>query len=133
MDATILDISDNGSGKVLVRIAVSDGDSAINVNNVYFNGKPCIELTFPIPIDQEDYIAALQDQITQAIQDRLNSELINRSKQNASLKAIAGLQTLVGQTISATSVTLGNVDIAVDGTVTAKPISVEPVLKVVNP
>jgi hypothetical protein len=110
MDAKIINISDNGDGGVIVRVVYIDNGNLLNFNNVFWQGQPCVEYKFPLPISSTNYVADLSASINLTIQNAIQTQLINRISTKA-LPTIASQlsNSLVGTAITVNTVSVGGV------------------------
>jgi hypothetical protein len=123
MEAKIIDISSNGDNGIIVRVVISDNAETLNFNNVMFNGQPCLELNFNIPVGERDYITVLQNNIVSTIQSKLRDQVILRSAKNSTVNVVDQLRTnLLNNVTSADKVEIGDVEVHIDGSVTDKVI-----------
>jgi len=125
MEAKIIDISSNGNNGVIVRVVISDEAETLNFNNVMFNGQPCLELNFNIPVGEKNYVTTLQNNITATIQSRLREQVILRSTKNSTGSVVDQLRTnLLNNVTVLDKAVIGDVEISVDGSVTDKPVEI---------
>lgn len=101
MEATILNVADNGGGSLIVRVKVVDGFELINLNNVSYAGEPCIEIVVPVPISSKDAVQTLEDVIKEEVQTRLAAEKSRRVKEETASSLAEALNAkLIGMTFN---------------------------------
>ena len=122
MIATILNVAQNGKPSVTVSFSITD-DDGVNIlpdGNISFEGTPCINMEFPIPLT-ETAISDLEATINAAVLDRLNEEFKKYGTFAAAASLVGQVSSdLVGTTQEVTSIDIGNIKLRDTGALEAK-------------
>lgn len=117
MTANILNISQYNSGVMVSYSITDDNGNLIFFDNTEFNGTPCINTLFPIPLTDTS-TDDLEQNINSAIQQRLNTEFTKNSTVSIGNSIIVQVnKDLVGTTLSTTSLSVGSIVLTPTGSI----------------
>ena len=92
MTSNILNIEQVGQNVVVSFSLTDDSGNIMTFDSTNFQGTPCINMTFPIPLTATA-ITDLESNINTAISNRLNTEFVNLYSQTTIATIISQVQT----------------------------------------